>query len=80
MAKKDPNKETVTEAQAGVQRDDAATPELRTGLASGSNASNPDQPDGHVLQATVVPLSPEEATTPDLSVVVTSEGKKGPAA
>lgn len=78
--KKDPNREVVTEAQAGVQRDENAADELRVGLATGSNASNPDQPDGHVIQSTVVPSSPEEPTTADLSVAVTPDGKDGPAA
>lgn len=77
--KKDPNEETVTEAEAGVQAEAAST-ELRVGLATGSQAANPDQPDGHVLQTSVVPSSPDEATSQDLSVLVKDDGKKGPAA
>lgn len=77
--KKDPNEEKVTEAEAGVQRSDEGD-ELRVGLATGSNAQNPDQPDGHVLQTTVVPSSPDKDTSADLSVAIKADGKKGPAA
>lgn len=76
---KNPNEEKVTEAEAGVQAS-TATPELRAGLATGSQAANPDQPDGHVLQTSVVPSSPDKDTHVDLSVVVKDDGKKGPAA
>ena len=78
--KKDPNKETVTEAQAGVQREENKADELRTGLATGSNAANPDQPDGHVTQTTVEPLNPDKEATAANSVVIKDDGKKGPAA
>jgi hypothetical protein len=79
MAVKNPDEEKVTEAEAGVQAQPAST-ELRAGLATGSQAANPDQPDGHVLQTSVVASSPDKATTADLSVVVKDDGKKGPAA
>lgn len=78
--KKNPDEEKVTEAEAAESAPDAKADELRVGLATGSNASNPDQPDGTVLQTTVVPSSPDKDTTPALSVAVTDEGKKGPAA
>lgn len=76
MAKKNPDKETVT------YEGDAPAPdrELRTGLATGSNALNPDQPDGHVTQATMVPLNDGEPSTTANTVVLTDDGKKGPAA
>lgn len=77
--KKNPNEEKVTEAEAGVQNEPAST-EVRAGLATGSQAANPDQPDGHVLQTSVVPSSPDKDTSADLSVVVKEDGKKGPAA
>lgn len=76
---KNPDEEKVTEAEAGVQAADPAT-ELRAGLATGSNAANPEQPDGNVLQITTVPSSPDKDTHSDLSVVVKEDGKKGPAA
>lgn len=69
----------ITDAEAGVQAAGESS-ELRTGLATGSNAANPDQPDGNVLQTTVVPSSPDEDTSVGLSVLVTADGKKGPAA
>lgn len=78
-SKKNPDEEKVTEAEAGVQNQDAVT-ELRAGLATGSQAANPDQPDGHVLQTSVVPSSPDKETSADLSVVIKDDGKKGPAA
>lgn len=73
---KNPDKEKVT------YEGDAPAPgaELRTGLATGSNAANPDQPDGHVTQTTVVPLLPDEESSTANTVVLTDEGKKGPAA
>lgn len=73
-------RETVTEAEAGVQNNETGNDELRTGLATGSNASNPDQPDGHVTQTTVEPLNPDEDSTAANTVVLTDEGKEGPAA
>lgn len=78
--KKNPDEEKVTEAEAGVQRVDSKADELRTGLATGSQAANPDQPDGHVTQTTVVPLNEGTPSTAAQTVVLTSEGKKGPAA
>lgn len=77
--KKNPNEEKVTEAEAGVQ-EGAVSTELRAGLATGSQAANPDQPDGNVIQTSVVPSSPDKDTSADLSVVVKDDGKKGPAA
>ena len=77
--------ETISEAQAEENAgrsafDPNAPTDLRTGLATGSNAANPDQPDGHVTQTTVVPLNPEEPSTAENTVVLTADGKKGPAA
>lgn len=77
---KDPNKEVRTEADVAVARDDSARDELRAGLATGSNAANPDQPDGHVIQTTVEGLNPDKEATAANSVVLTDEGKDGPAA
>lgn len=68
-------KETPYEGEAPVP-----STELRTGLATGSNAANPDQPDGHVTQTTVVPLNEGEPSTAENTVVLTEDGKKGPAA
>lgn len=79
MAVKNPDEEKVTEAEAGVQAEPASS-ELRAGLATGSQAANPDQPDGHVIQTSVEGLSPDKDSHPDLSVVVKEDGKKGPAA
>lgn len=79
-AKGDPSKaETVTHEESGVGGVDASQ-EVRAGLATGSNAGKEDQPDSLVIDTTIVPSSPDEKTTADLSVVVTEDGKKGPAA
>jgi hypothetical protein len=77
---KDPNKEKVSEADAGVQRDAGSVDELRTGLATGTQSTNPDQPDGHVTQTTVVPLNEGEPSTAANTVLIKEDGKKGPAA
>lgn len=77
--KKDPNEETVTEAEAGAAAAERSD-EVRAGLATGSNAANPDQPDGHVLQTTVTPANPGEPSTAANSVILTADGKDGPAA
>jgi hypothetical protein len=71
--------EQVTEAEAGVQREDPEFDEQRAGLATGSQAANPHQPDRSVIQTTTVPLAPEEPSHSDLSVLVDSEGNDGPA-
>jgi hypothetical protein len=74
---KDPNEEKVTEAEAGVQAEPEST-ELRAGLATGSQAANPDQPDGHVTQTTVVPLESGRGRRPrSETVVVTDDGQEG---
>lgn len=78
-AKKDPDKEQVTEAEAGVGSPDQGE-ELRAGLATGSKAFDPELEDGHVIQASVEGLSADKPTHTDLSVVQTADGKKGPAA
>lgn len=78
--KKNPDKEVRSEADVAVERDESKRDELRAGLATGSNASNPDLPDGHVVQATVEGLSPDKPASAENSVVLTGEGKKGPAA
>lgn len=72
---KDKTKETPYEGEAP-----APSNELRGGLATGSNAANPDQPDGHVLQTTVVPVNEGDPSTAENSVVLKEDGKKGPAA
>jgi hypothetical protein len=70
---------TVTDAEAGVQREEPRFDEQRAGLATGSQAANPSQPDSSVIQTTTVPLKAGEPSKPEHSVLVDSEGNDGPA-